>query len=168
MALWHVRNFEKTIAAYQNAVAIFHAGGPRHREARVLTNLGNAQRGLGRFEEAIISHEDAAAIFRQTGDRHGLGDALTNLGVALRHASKFEEAITALQNAVAVFRETGDRHREGMALTNLGAALQAELPRVFRTGNLRLFHAASCPFRYSSRTSCGVRYPSVEWRRVLL
>ena len=44
----------------------------------------------------------------------------------------------------------------------------SELPRVFRTGNLRLFHAASCPFRYSSRTSCGVRYPSVEWRRVLL
>ena len=37
-----------------------------------------------------------------------------------------------------------------------------ELPRVFRTGNLRLIHAASCPFRYSSRTSCGVRYPSVE------
>jgi hypothetical protein len=43
-----------------------------------------------------------------------------------------------------------------------------ELPRVFRTGDLRLIHAASCPFRYSSRTSCGVRYPSVEWRRVLL
>ena len=43
-----------------------------------------------------------------------------------------------------------------------------ELPRVSRTGNLRLIHAASCPFRYSSRTSCGVRYPSVEWRRVLL
>ena len=38
----------------------------------------------------------------------------------------------------------------------------SELPVVFRTGNLRLFHAASCPFRYSSRTSCGVRYPSVE------
>ena len=38
----------------------------------------------------------------------------------------------------------------------------AELPRVFRTGNLRLIHAASCPFKYSSRTSCGVRYPSVE------
>ena len=45
---------------------------------------------------------------------------------------------------------------------------QVEPPRVFRTGNLRLVHAASCPFRYSSRTSCGVRYPSVEWRRVLL
>ena len=31
-----------------------------------------------------------------------------------------------------------------------------ELPRVFRTGNLRLNHTASCPFRYSSMTSCGV------------
>jgi len=43
-----------------------------------------------------------------------------------------------------------------------------ELPRVFRTGILRLIHAAACPFRNSSMTSCGVRYPSPEWRRVLL
>jgi restriction system protein len=34
---------------------------------------------------------------------------------------------------------------------------RTELPRVFRTGNLRLIHAASCPFRYSSMASCGVR-----------
>lgn len=32
-----------------------------------------------------------------------------------------------------------------------------ELLRVFRTGNLRLIHAASCPFRNWSMTSCGVR-----------
>jgi hypothetical protein len=38
-----------------------------------------------------------------------------------------------------------------------GWAAGTELPRVFRTGNLRLNHAASCPFRYSSKTSCGVR-----------
>jgi hypothetical protein len=30
------------------------------------------------------------------------------------------------------------------------------LPRVFRTVELVLFHAASCRFRYSSWTSCGV------------
>ena len=30
-------------------------------------------------------------------------------------------------------------------------------PRVFRTAELVLFHAASCRFRYSSWTSCGVR-----------
>ncbi len=36
------------------------------------------------------------------------------------------------------------------------------LPRVFRTPELVLFHAASCWFRYSSRASCGVRYPIAE------
>jgi hypothetical protein len=35
-------------------------------------------------------------------------------------------------------------------------------PRVFRTAELVLFHAASCRFRYSVRTSCGVRYPIAE------
>jgi hypothetical protein len=31
------------------------------------------------------------------------------------------------------------------------------LPRVFRTVEFVLFHAAACSFRYSVRTSCGVR-----------
>src|SRR5947207_9495227 len=42
------------------------------------------------------------------------------------------------------------------------------LPRVFRTTELVLFHAASGRFRYSSSASCGVLYPSAEWRRVRL
>ena len=36
------------------------------------------------------------------------------------------------------------------------------LPRVFRTGNLRLVYAAACILRYSSWASCGVLYPSAE------
>ncbi len=50
----------------------------------------------------------------------------------------------------------------------IGAIEASELPRIFRTGSLRLIHAASCAFRYSSRTSCGVLYPRPEWRRVRL
>jgi integrase/recombinase XerD len=42
------------------------------------------------------------------------------------------------------------------AARSYAAARLIELPRLFRTGNLRLNHAASCPFRYSSMTSCGV------------
>jgi hypothetical protein len=48
------------------------------------------------------------------------------------------------------------------------AAARAGLPRVFRTTELVLFHAASGRFRYSSRASCGVLYPRAEWRRVRL
>jgi hypothetical protein len=37
------------------------------------------------------------------------------------------------------------------------SVVEGELLRVFRTGNFRLIHAAACPFRNSSMTSCGVR-----------
>jgi len=38
------------------------------------------------------------------------------------------------------------------------APLMTDLPRAFRTADLRLIHAAICCSRYSSWTCCGVRY----------
>ena len=57
--------------------------------------------------------------------------------------------------------------RSGHGLRRAAAELrelarEVGLPRVFRTPELVLFHAASCWFRYSSRASCGVRYPIAE------
>jgi hypothetical protein len=73
------------------------------------------------------------------------------------------------QEKVPLFRTRKRRRADGSSCPWIAAETGVvELPRVFRTGKLRLIHAASCPFRYSSKTSCGVRYPSVEWRRVLL
>lgn len=37
------------------------------------------------------------------------------------------------------------------------AGLRRGLPRVFRTADFVSIYAASCEFRYSARTSCGVR-----------
>jgi len=36
--------------------------------------------------------------------------------------------------------------------------VEIDLPRVFRTADLWLIHAADCCSRYSSWTCCGVRY----------
>ena len=38
------------------------------------------------------------------------------------------------------------------------AANRTDLPRVFRTADLWLIHAADCCSRYALRTCCGVRY----------
>jgi len=46
--------------------------------------------------------------------------------------------------------------------------LTGDLPRAFRTADLRLIHAAICCSRYSSWTCCGVRYWSPECRRLEL
>ena len=42
--------------------------------------------------------------------------------------------------------------------TETEALLAADLPRTFRTADLRLIHAADCCSRYSLWTCCGVRY----------
>jgi hypothetical protein len=51
--------------------------------------------------------------------------------------------------------EVGDRGVGGEP--PVGVEPVGGLPRVFRTVEFVLFHAASCSFKYSMRTSCGVR-----------
>jgi integrase/recombinase XerC len=55
---------------------------------------------------------------------------------------------------LADLRTARDR---AMVLGMLLGGLRSGLPRVFRTVEFVLFHAAACSFRYSVRTSCGVR-----------
>jgi hypothetical protein len=45
---------------------------------------------------------------------------------------------------------------------------RVDRPRIFRTTLNKVIHAAVLRFRYSLWTSCGVRYPSPEWRRLVL
>ena len=72
-------------------------------------------------------------------------------------------------------RHAGPRHAETAWIAYLKARAYVGVPSVialscptFSDRELPLIHAASCPFRNSSRTSCGVLYPSSEWRRVRL
>jgi integrase/recombinase XerD len=102
-----------------------------------------------------LDRHGAGRMVRRVARRAGIAKTITPH--TLRHA--FITAVWTREYRCATCR------RPPLMLTR---GPRCELPRVFRTGKLRLIHAASCPFRYSSKTSCGVRYPSVEWRRVLL
>ena len=105
--------------------------------------------------------------------RDALGDYLSlrrALGFRLASAGRLLGQFVGYLEAHGMDAVTAE-HALAWATQPAGASVHwqaIELPHVFRTGELRLIHAASCPFRYSSMTSCGVRYPSVEWRRVLL
>jgi tetratricopeptide (TPR) repeat protein len=98
--------------------------GDRDMQGSALTNLGFAQRNLGRLGEAIAAHEDAVAIFREVGDSDAAGDALNNLGLSLREEGRLEQAIAAHQDAVATYREAGNLSGEAGALNNFGLVLK--------------------------------------------
>jgi hypothetical protein len=110
--------------------------------------------GILRLEEKA---EGDAAVYHWRPYRAALADGRRDEVRILLGKLDPDEARAGLLHAIAATPELS-RERE----------LLSELLRAFRTGDLRLIHAAACPFRYSSRTSCGVRYPSPEWRRVLL
>ena len=82
-------------------------------------------------------------------------------GAVFPLASRIEAAVRAAVPQVTAVRlvtpGAGPSQAPAGAAADLAEAarqvLDAEVPRAFRTGILRLIHAACCPFRYSSRTS---------------
>lgn len=54
------------------------------------------------------------------------------------------------------FLPSGDASLVQPLANGAGGHAECGPPRVFRTAKLMLIHAASCRFRYSSWTSCGV------------
>jgi hypothetical protein len=108
-----------------------------------------------RSQSAGTPHGRVAGIAESTAD-------VSDVWVGeIRSRSVIQFATQALQIAslgrMISLGGSADEHTEWMS-----ARICLGTPRVFRTAELELFHAARCRFWYSSWTSCGVRYPSAE------
>jgi hypothetical protein len=102
-----------------------------------------------------------------------------HLGKPVASPAVIEQIGTRFRQAVARFAENNDipmvKFSRSIRKIDVMRPLLARAartgrgpPRAFRTADLELIHAARCRFRYSLWTSCGVLYPSAEWRRVRL
>ncbi|MDX3866433.1 tetratricopeptide repeat protein [Streptomyces europaeiscabiei] len=118
------RHFADWSTVTSIALAILQAVGDRHNEAKLMTNLGVAQRELRQFDVSITLLRTAIDTFAESGDRSAQAKALDMLGAALRETGQFDECIRCHTEAVTVFREIRDHHGEARALTNLGAVLR--------------------------------------------
>ena len=117
---FYLRQFEDSLTAREDSLAILRTGGSRLDEAMGLMNLGAAQTELGRVGDAAASLKKSLAIARQIGDRNCEGHALENLGALYTKKQEYDEAIVFLQQALPVFSGTGRSHAE---LHGLGLVL---------------------------------------------
>jgi site-specific recombinase XerD len=152
---------------YNRSVSKLNAAG-----AETVARFQEHLRSAGRSASTVRTYGTLAGEFVAfTGTRGGLACCDANMigaFVATLAGYQFktvEQKLCAVRSFLRF--ASADGLVDGACLEAVPAA-RSELLRVFRTGNLRLIHAAACPFRNSSMTSCGVRYPSPEWRRVLL
>jgi len=100
--------------------------------------------------------------------RRDLGAVITILGAHGVTQGQIAELTSISQGRLSEWATHKRAPAASSTFEAFADGLGIELLHVFRTGFLRLFHAAACIFRNSSMTSCGVRYPSPEWRRVRL
>jgi CHAT domain-containing protein len=109
---------EGALAAYRRAL-------PRvGRETRpaVLTNIGNALRGMKRYDEALGSYETALA---EAGDDRPrlLGPLLSNLARVLAALGRDTEALAHFERALDIRRRSGDRVGQATTLNQMGRLL---------------------------------------------
>ena len=149
--------WSEAIGFYRAALAL------RPESAGVLTNLGNALKGMNRLDEAIAVHEQSIRIQPDYAQAHNnLGTVLAekgapdaaitafrkaislrsenasfhyNLGTSLFKNGKPDEAVTVLREAIRLSPSAAAHNSLGNALSKMGAVDKAEV--AFRTA-LRL------------------------------
>ena len=116
---------ERSIAAFQEAIAQYLSQNNLSAQAYVLTALGNFLSSQSRYTEAIEFHQQSLEIAREIGDRREETTSLVNLGSAYLSLGQYQRAIEFHQQSSEIAREIGDRRREAASLGNLGAAYQS-------------------------------------------
>jgi tetratricopeptide (TPR) repeat protein/transcriptional regulator with XRE-family HTH domain len=101
------------------ALAIYRELGDQRGAARVLIELGIAQRVAG-DTECLAGFTEALEIYRELGDLRGQAAALTELGSMRWQIGPIPEAERNLFEALRIYRELGNRQGETAALLYLG------------------------------------------------
>jgi DNA-binding SARP family transcriptional activator/Tfp pilus assembly protein PilF len=91
----------------------------RGLEAINLSNLGRANRNIGRVERAIEFHKQALEITRQINDHRWEGTVLGYLGSAYRDLGQVDRAIEFHEQALTITQDMGERRWEGIWLGSL-------------------------------------------------
>jgi tetratricopeptide (TPR) repeat protein len=117
--------YQKAIASYQQALAIFQKNSSRRKfnVATTLDKLGMVYQSLGQHQTALKSYQQALDILQKDEDaRNETAMVLDHLGVTYQSLGQPQQAIASHQQALAIFQEISNRGGEANALNNLGEA----------------------------------------------
>ena len=143
------REFNKSLAAADQAITAARQSGDRRQEAWALDSAGNALYRIGKFTAALGDFQAAASLMKETNDRYGEAVTLKDAGILCKYLRRYEEGFDYLNAALQIFRDQHDNsetlstlHNIGMGYATLGAnrlALEAyeEALKVARENNDR-------------------------------
>ena len=110
----------------RQALALFEAGGHRHRQARALNAVGWYSALVGDHAGAIAHCERSRHLADQLGDRQLGANVRDSLGYAHHRLGDHTRAVECYRQALALQRDgLGDRYHEGLMLAHLADAEEA-------------------------------------------
>jgi tetratricopeptide (TPR) repeat protein len=119
VGMFEGRMFEKAIASFHHAFAIFSELGDIREQATVLLNMGNAYNNLQRFSDSREKLERAHSMFLQAGDTLSAALALNNLADSYLGSRQFEKALDCAHRALRAIRMGHENFRQVRVLETI-------------------------------------------------
>ena len=107
-AYHHLKENQKALDYYNQALRIEQAAGFRGLEANTLNNIGTAYDGLGEKQKALDYFNQALVLRHAVGDRRGEGTALLNLGNEHHKLGDKQQGLAYYGQALPLFRAVQD------------------------------------------------------------
>jgi tetratricopeptide (TPR) repeat protein len=114
-------DYDATIAASEEALALSRAGGNRNEVAVAQYYVGRVALGRGDLDRAALCFEEGLAVHRETGNRRYVAIMLHSLGELAHRRGELGRAEAILGECIAIARELGDTRLLADALTVLGS-----------------------------------------------
>ena len=117
-ALTTIGDYERAVAAYENALQLFRDRGERTGEAAVHVGIGSVYSRRGDFATALNHFEQARKVFTELNNLPLLASTLNHIGGASCAKGDWAKAAEAYSEALNLARQNGNRAEEAVTLNN--------------------------------------------------
>lgn len=110
----------KSIAKYEEALALWRVAGERDFEGLALNNLAEVYYSLGNRKKALELFEQGLALMQSTGSKLGEAAMLSNIAAVYQDLGDNDKALDYFSKALPLRRAVGDKTGEAVTLSNIG------------------------------------------------
>jgi tetratricopeptide (TPR) repeat protein len=116
----NIGDFNKSIEANKNSLAINREIGNEKSIALNLAGLGNIYIYLRKHDKAIHYYKKSMRVFQRKSDQRNIATITGNIGVMYNNKGEFDTALEYYTTSLNLFRELGDKSGIARQLLNVG------------------------------------------------
>ena len=118
------KQYEQSLACFQQALEMTRQLGDRKAEANILWNIGRSYKDWSKYEEAISYYERSRDLYQKLDDQTNVANQWFWLGDCYKDWSKYKKAMECQQQCLELRKLEENRSRVALSLYQLGRIYQ--------------------------------------------